>query len=187
VGQAIANHLDIFVECIACLPHAIYGQLSSEGDCMLLPYTVDQYLLRKSSQIYIVYIQIRSKPVIVEDNGHADVIPALHAPTDVAPQSPAQAMGLQHRQQSSGLGNSTPASPHACELTKTASTNLRMRTHLDNDAVAAPGSWPMPKWPPNHESQAFDSVAFKKSLILSPPEIYAEIAHHGEQNLSDSL
>jgi hypothetical protein len=28
-------------------------------------------------------------------------------------------------------------------------------------------------------SEAFEAVAFKKSLILSPPEIYAEIAHHG--------
>lgn len=36
-----------------------------------------------------------------------------------------------------------------------------------------------PKWPPNHSSAAFEAVAFKKSLILSPPEIYAEMAHHG--------
>lgn len=56
----------------------------------------------------------------------------------------------------------------------------RQRTCEDND-VQAPGAWPQPKWPPNHVSEAFEAVAAKKSLILSPAEIYAEIAHHGEQ------
>lgn len=46
------------------------------------------------------------------------------------------------------------------------------RTHEDNDR-AGMAAVPMPKWPPNHVSEVFESVAFKKSLILSAPEIYA--------------
>lgn len=40
---------------------------------------------------------------------------------------------------------------------------------------------PMPKWPAGHQSAAFESVSMKKSFILSPAEIYAECAHHGEE------
>jgi hypothetical protein len=34
---------------------------------------------------------------------------------------------------------------------------------------------------PGRQSAAFEAVAVKKSYILSPPEIYAECAHHGEE------
>jgi formate/nitrite transporter len=37
----------------------------------------------------------------------------------------------------------------------------------------------MPRWHAAWESNAFESVAKKKALILSPPELYAEIAHLG--------
>jgi formate/nitrite transporter len=37
----------------------------------------------------------------------------------------------------------------------------------------------MPKWHATWDSIAFEAVAKKKALILSPPEIYAEIAHLG--------
>lgn len=37
----------------------------------------------------------------------------------------------------------------------------------------------MPKWHAKWESIAFEAIAKKKALILSPPEIYAEIAHLG--------
>ncbi|PNW80928.1 hypothetical protein CHLRE_07g335600v5 [Chlamydomonas reinhardtii] len=40
---------------------------------------------------------------------------------------------------------------------------------------------PMPKWPANHQSAAFEAVSIKHSYILSPPEIFAECAHHGEE------
>lgn len=40
---------------------------------------------------------------------------------------------------------------------------------------------PMPKWPAGHQSAAFESVAVKRSFILSPAEIFAECAHHGEE------
>lgn len=60
-------------------------------------------------------------------------------------------------------------------------TSMKLRTHADNDEQPA-GSWPMPKWPVHHQSAAFEAVAFKKSLILSPAEIYAECAHHGERH-----
>lgn len=45
---------------------------------------------------------------------------------------------------------------------------------------AQAGPYPMPKWPVHHESAAFEAVAIKKALVLSPAEIYAECAHHGE-------
>jgi hypothetical protein len=49
-------------------------------------------------------------------------------------------------------------------------------------AMPAPSmGTPMPKWPANWQSAAFEAVAVKKSYILSPPEIYAECAHHGEE------
>lgn len=67
---------------------------------------------------------------------------------------------------------------NAAELPQ--SQSMRKRTHEDNDCQT--GVWPMPKWPAGHVSEAFESVAVKKALILSPPEIYAEIAHHGEQS-----
>jgi formate/nitrite transporter len=37
----------------------------------------------------------------------------------------------------------------------------------------------MPKWHASWDSNAFEAIAKKKALILSPPEIYAEIAHLG--------
>jgi formate/nitrite transporter len=37
----------------------------------------------------------------------------------------------------------------------------------------------MPRWHASWESHAFESVAKKKTLILSPPELYAEITHLG--------
>ncbi|KAF5829045.1 formate nitrite transporter [Dunaliella salina] len=40
---------------------------------------------------------------------------------------------------------------------------------------------PMPKWPANFKSAAFEAVSKKQSQILSPPEIYAEIAHLGAE------
>jgi len=39
----------------------------------------------------------------------------------------------------------------------------------------------MPRWHATWESQAFESVAKKKALILSPPELYAEITHLGTE------
>ena len=58
-------------------------------------------------------------------------------------------------------------------------TSMKERSHADNtDPVS--DIYPMPKWPVNHVSAAFDAVAVKKSLVLSPAEIYAECAHHGE-------
>ena len=45
----------------------------------------------------------------------------------------------------------------------------------------------MPKWPEGWKSSAFESVVTKKSYILSPPELYAEIAHHGEEKAKYSL
>lgn len=40
----------------------------------------------------------------------------------------------------------------------------------------------MPKWPADYKSSAFEAVSFKKSMVLSPPKIYAEMAHHGGCN-----
>jgi formate/nitrite transporter len=37
----------------------------------------------------------------------------------------------------------------------------------------------MPRWHATWESHAFESIAKKKALILSPPELYAEITHLG--------
>ena len=54
------------------------------------------------------------------------------------------------------------------DMQATTAPNIRPDTH------------PYPKWPPGHQSGAFDAVAVKRSYILSPPEIYAECAHHGE-------
>lgn len=50
---------------------------------------------------------------------------------------------------------------------------------LGAPSVGLPAPAPMPKWPANWQSAAFEAVAVKKSYILSPPEIYAECAHHG--------
>jgi hypothetical protein len=60
-------------------------------------------------------------------------------------------------------------------------TSLRRQRTCDDNDIGVPGAGPQPKWPPNHVSEAFEAVAFKKSLILSPAEIYAEMAHHGAQ------
>lgn len=38
----------------------------------------------------------------------------------------------------------------------------RKRTCEDNASSCAPGARPQPKWPPNHESEAFEAVATKK-------------------------
>jgi hypothetical protein len=74
----------------------------------------------------------------------------------------------------------TPEVPTAVAFQKQMSIPMRKRTCEDNDMPAGPAAvWPQPKWPANHESSAFDAVAIKKALILSPAEIYAEIAHHG--------
>jgi len=40
---------------------------------------------------------------------------------------------------------------------------------------------PMPLWPVNWSSGAFEAVSQKRSYILSAPEIYAEIVHHGHE------
>lgn len=58
------------------------------------------------------------------------------------------------------------------------SMSIRKRTHEDNELPT--GMYPMPKWPAGHTSEAFESVAVKKASILSAPEIYAEIVHHGK-------
>jgi hypothetical protein len=39
--------------------------------------------------------------------------------------------------------------------------------------------YPIPRFPAAHTSAAFEAMAVRKSLILTPPEIYAECAHHG--------
>mmetsp|Transcript_12562 Transcript_12562/g.34336 ORF Transcript_12562/g.34336 Transcript_12562/m.34336 type:complete len:389 (-) Transcript_12562:940-2106(-) len=52
-------------------------------------------------------------------------------------------------------------------------TEQRQRRHQELSQNA------MPKWPANFKSAAFESVSKKQSQILSPPEIYAEIAHLG--------
>ncbi|KAF5836187.1 hypothetical protein DUNSADRAFT_6296 [Dunaliella salina] len=49
------------------------------------------------------------------------------------------------------------------------------RHHLE------PSQDAMPKWPANFKSAAFESVSKKQCQILSPPEIYAEIAHLGAE------
>lgn len=59
-----------------------------------------------------------------------------------------------------------------------ASTPRRARTAGDHDDPEAP--FPLPRFPVAHTSAAFEAVAARKSLILTPPEIYAECAHHGE-------
>lgn len=41
--------------------------------------------------------------------------------------------------------------------------------------------YPQPRFPPAHTSATFEAVAVKKSMILTPAEIYAECAHHGEE------
>jgi hypothetical protein len=58
----------------------------------------------------------------------------------------------------------------------------RERTHTDNEAPVS-DIYPMPKWPVNHTSAAFEAVAIKKSTVLSPAEIYAECVHHGKSCL----
>ena len=47
-----------------------------------------------------------------------------------------------------------------------------------DDPLAA---YPLPRFPVGHTSAAFDAVAARKSLILTPAEVYAECAHHGEE------
>jgi len=44
--------------------------------------------------------------------------------------------------------------------------------------------YPVPRFPAGHTSAAFEAMAVRKSLILTPPEIYAECAHHGARALS---
>ncbi|GBF89071.1 transporter yrhG [Raphidocelis subcapitata] len=51
------------------------------------------------------------------------------------------------------------------------------RIHGDHDDA----EYPMPRFPPAHTSAAFEAVAVRKSLILTPAEVYAECAHHGEE------
>ncbi len=51
---------------------------------------------------------------------------------------------------------------------------LHMRKHLNRSK-----RYSMPKWHATWESNAFESTAKKKALILSPPELYAEITHLG--------
>lgn len=46
-------------------------------------------------------------------------------------------------------------------------------------SVSRPYEKTMPKWHASWESLAFEAIAKKKALILSPPEIYAEITHLG--------
>ena len=57
--------------------------------------------------------------------------------------------------------------------------HLRQRTFNDNETPVS-DIYPMPKLPVNHTSAAFEAVAIKKSMVLSPAEIYAECAHHGK-------
>jgi len=52
----------------------------------------------------------------------------------------------------------------------TAHTNLSLMQNF----------YPVPRFPPAHTSAAFEAVAVRKSLILTPAEIYAECAHHGK-------
>ncbi|KAI8468701.1 MAG: Formate/nitrite transporter-domain-containing protein [Monoraphidium minutum] len=60
-----------------------------------------------------------------------------------------------------------------------AGTPKRARIHGDHDDPMA--FYPVPRFPVGHTSAAFESMAVRKSLILTPPEIYAECAHHGEE------
>lgn len=46
-------------------------------------------------------------------------------------------------------------------------------------SVSRPYEKTMPKWHASWDSLAFEAIAKKKALILSPPEIYAEITHLG--------
>lgn len=46
-------------------------------------------------------------------------------------------------------------------------------------SVSRPYEKAMPKWHASWDSVAFEAIAKKKALILSPPEIYAEITHLG--------
>lgn len=50
---------------------------------------------------------------------------------------------------------------------------------LEQRSVTRPYEKTMPKWHASWESIAFEAIVKKKALILSPPEIYAEIAHLG--------
>jgi hypothetical protein len=68
------------------------------------------------------------------------------------------------------------AGPRPCGSFKGLS---RARTHGDHDDPC--NAFPMPRFPPAHESAAFDAMAVRKSLILTPAEIYMECAHHGDQ------
>ncbi|KAG2491238.1 hypothetical protein HYH03_010446 [Edaphochlamys debaryana] len=62
-----------------------------------------------------------------------------------------------------------------------ASETLQRTTMTGQPGIAVQLGMPMPKWPAGHHSAAFEAVSVKKSLILSPAEIYAECAHHGEE------
>jgi hypothetical protein len=59
----------------------------------------------------------------------------------------------------------------------------RWRSSLTDPSRRPPPTPPLPplQWPVHHSSAAFDAVAVKKSMILSPAENFAEIAHHGER------
>lgn len=72
-------------------------------------------------------------------------------------------------------GDLTPSDDGAAQLDAAG----HVRFHRAASLGVIPQPPPMPKWPADHKSSAFEAVSFKKSLLLSPPEIYAEMAHHG--------
>ncbi|KAI8476113.1 MAG: Formate/nitrite transporter-domain-containing protein, partial [Monoraphidium minutum] len=57
----------------------------------------------------------------------------------------------------------------------------RRTTRVAGDHDDPTNAFPVPRFPPAHTSAAFEAMAIRKSLILTPPEIYAECAHHGEE------
>lgn len=70
----------------------------------------------------------------------------------------------------------------------TATTTLPVITHAKRPTVPChpphlppppQNFYPVPRFPIAHTSAAFEAMAVRKSLILTPPEIYAECAHHG--------
>jgi hypothetical protein len=52
-------------------------------------------------------------------------------------------------------------------------------TDGEQRSVTRPYEKTMPKWHASWESIAFEAISKKKALILSPPEVYAEITHLG--------
>lgn len=68
-------------------------------------------------------------------------------------------------------------------MTSISIEEIQRNDSLDNQqeqrSVSRPYEKTMPKWHASWESIAFEAIAKKKALILSPPEIYAEIAHLG--------